>query len=179
LDETKKVEEDLLNKYNQQKDICQCLRFDLEKFKQENLNNKNLISDLEKEKSILQYQNDHNNLIITQNITDKQQLELNFQAIKQDLQNDILRMRVNNDEILKTKDQTINLLSDRLEVQKRENDNKSIKIKELNDQTSSLLSELDKTKNTYELLNKFNSSQLNLFKINNYYLSFLIRDNLV
>lgn len=76
-------------------------------------------------------------------------------------------MRNNNEEILRTKDQTINLLSDRLEVQKKENENKYEKNKELADHVSSLMVELEKSKQIYELLKNDLTSQLNSFKIKN------------
>lgn len=145
----------------------QFLKLDLEKFKQENLHNKNKISDLEKEISILQRHTEHINTNLAQCCADKQHLENNILTTKQDLQNDVIRMRNNNEEILRTKDQTINLLSDRLDVQKKENENKYEKNKDLSDHVSSLMVELEKSKQIYEMLKNDLTSQLNSFKIKN------------
>lgn len=143
------------------------MKLDLEKLKQDIVTNKNIICDLEKEKTMLQSTNEYNNSVLAQYNAEKYNLELNFQSTKQDLQNDVIRMRINNDEIIKTKDQTINLLSDRLDSQKKDNENKTEKIKELNEMISSSLYELEKSKQTHSLLKGDLTNQLNIFKNKN------------
>lgn len=79
---------------------------------------------MENEKLKLNEESEHIIISLKQSNNDKEQLENKFSSIKIDLQNDIKRIRINNEEIIETKNNTITLLDEKLVICQHDCENK-------------------------------------------------------